>query len=367
METLKSRTEDLPADKEMVDPVADRRYIIDCAIRTGVQGAPFEEEVIEDSLNYLFESEKEGHVHRWFAFENAQAMMDEIRKNAKESVSKDELLNDKEICEQLAKEGSGKSAEESMDNLKSMLGMSQELCDNITKIRNWLDDGTDMLISEYARDDPVKKAEVIVGLATLSGFLSDYFSIMEVLMNEGDDEEDEENGEDEDDNEREEEESSSKPKKLDPRTFGKKQAKTEAASAPLLDLSNPSTNFFAAATSGDDSKQQQQQQTTFGFGASNAEYDIPEGDDEDDNEEEVEEEGEDELYGDDEFDDEEEMAQLCFTMASIAADDPVFMKTLEVGLSTTSLIMKDFEQWVGVEFVADEQEEEDCPDLVDVQ
>ena len=251
----------------------------------------------------------------------------------------------------------GKSMEESMDSLRNMLGLSQELCDNIVKIRNWLDDGTDMLVEEYAKEDPIKKAEVIIGLATLSGFLSDYFSIMEVLMNEGDDE-DEENPEEEEDNEREE----SKPKKLDPRTFGNKQAKApvsaSAAAAAEGEAKPSTTNFFAAAS--DDSKQ-----TTFGFGASNVEYEVPEGDED---EEEDEEEGEDELYGDDEFDDEEEMAQLCFTMAQIAHDDPVFMKTLEVGLSVTSLIIKDFEQWVGVEFVAEkEEEEEDCPDLVNVQ
>jgi hypothetical protein len=342
MNVLIERTEAL--EKEMIDPDTDRRYIIDCAIRTGAQGAPFEDELVEDALKHLWEVEKEGNVHRWYDRENAAIVMEKIMKDANE-VSSEELVDAEEIAAQL-KEETGKSVEQNLTDLKKMLGFAHELADNIEKIRHWLDDGTDALM-EHSESDPIKRAEVIVGLSTLSGFLSDYFSIMEVIRQQED--EDEEEDEEEAD---EREVVEKKPKKLRQPGASKPQQNSE------VDFNAaPQTDFFGS----NEGKQ--------GFGFSSVEYDIPEGDE--DQEGDEEEEGD---FYDDEFDDSDEISQCCFTMAQVANDDQIFMKTLQLAMSVTSLVMKDFEEWVGVEFgLAEEDEEEreeeddECPDLVDAQ
>lgn len=262
-------------DGSMVNPESDRRYIIDSAIRTGAQGAPFDAELVNRALSRLFEAEADsGAPHRWFQPERAQHMLTEL----------DSIPDgvDNEALEAIL---SQKSADSTMsaESLKLALSLSNELTENVIKIRWWLDEGTQALFSEYASEDDEKQSEVIVGLSVLSGFLSDYFTLMEMIA---------------------------------------------------------------------------QEQKGKGFD------DTDHGEEEEDAANE-EERGEG-FFGDDDFDDSNEIANLCFSMAQIASEDITFRKTLEIALGTTSLVIEDFEKWVGAEFVGedegDDQEEEEDED-----
>jgi hypothetical protein len=303
METLVARTE--RESTALIDPVVDRRYIIDSAIRTGAQGAPFESSDVDLALKNLFKAESENKQHRWFDLASAEEFL-----RAHEESNYTDNAKFEELLDMSVQIPEGKT----MDDLRAVLKTSADLTENIIKIRWWLDNGTDALINEYAGDDEQKKSEVIVGLSALSGFLSDYFTLMEMIQHE-----------------------------------------TGSAHEHTGDCSDERVERKPSLPS------------------------ISEDSNEIALDEELAEQGQEDVgfFQDEDFDDSDEISNLCFTIAQVASEDRTFRTTLDIAFGVTSLIIKDFENWVGAEFVSEdedddedenddeEEDEEEAPELVE--
>jgi hypothetical protein len=283
METLIARTE--RESTGLIDPVVDRRYIIDSAIRTGAQGAPFEQSDVDLALKNLFVAESDNKQHRWFDLTSAtEFLRAHEEQNYKDNAKFEELID---LGAQIPE---GKT----MDDLRAVLKTSADLTENIIKIRWWLDNGTDALVNEYAGEDEQKRSEVIVGLSALSGFLSDYFTLMEMIQQES----------------------------------GSSHEHSENCS---LDH-KPSLPAIA-----EDSNEIVMEEELA----------------------EANEEGNPGFFQDEDFDDSDEISNLCFTIAQVAAEDRTFKSTLDIAFGVTSLIIKDFENWVGADFVSEDEDEEE--------